>query len=196
VRRGYFLLLIVGLLILFGCAQQEGGLLPSTAPEQIIEVEVGKQVITYHCWYSYWTEEEFSNITETNLGELFNETYDVDAGNFNFSFNKTSHSTVTECHVYGKISKSEDEYIAYFSWFLDPLTLDFIDDNFEESRTGLSWEGNISGVPTNIKIECPPQDSVYGLGPYGVGVGHCHAHIWWPTSSGGLVKCIEIRGKE
>jgi len=127
--------------------------------------------------------------------ELFQKKYDVDAGDFNFSFNETNHSTVTECHVYGKISKSGDEYVAYFSWFLDPLTLDFIDDNFEESKTGLSWEGNINGVPTSIKIECPPQDSVYGLGPYGVGVGHCHAYIWWLASSGGLVKCIEIGGK-
>ncbi len=87
--------------------------------------------------------------------ELLNQTYDVDAGDSNFSFDETSHSTVTECHVYGKISKSGDEYVAYFSWFLDPLTLDFIDDNFEESKTGLSWEGNIKGVPTTIKKQPP-----------------------------------------
>lgn len=91
--------------------------------------------------------------------ELLNQTYDVDAGDFNFSFDETSHSTVTECHVYGKISKSGDEYVAHFSWFLDPLTLDFIDDNFEESKTGLSWEGNIKGVPTTIKKQPPTSKS-------------------------------------
>ena len=182
-RWGYFILLIIGLLISFGCAQQ-GGTLPPARENEVI----------YQC-QRFWTEEQFSALSDANLTELFNQTYAVDAGNFNFSFNETSHSTVTECYVYGKISRSGDEYVAYFSWFLDPLTLDFIDDNFEESKTGLSWEGNINGVPTSIKIECPPQDSVYGLGPYGVGVGHCHAHIWWPASSGDLVKCIEIRGK-
>jgi len=71
-----------------------------------------------------------------------------------------------------------------------------IELRFNESKKGLSWKGTVDGVPTSIRIECPPQDSVYGLGVYGVGVGHCHAHIWWPASSGGLVKCIEIRGKE
>jgi len=183
VKQSYFILLIIGLLILFGCTQQRSELLPGTAPEQIMEVEAVNQVITYYCRYSCWTVEEFSNITEANLGKLFNETYTVKAGHFNFTFDETNHSTITECLVYDKISRSGDEYIAYFSWFLDPLTLDFIDDNFEESKTGLSWEGNINGVPTSIMIECPPQDSVYGLGPYGVGVGHCHAHIWWPASS-------------
>jgi len=44
-----------------------------------------------------------------------------------------------------------------------------------------------------IRIECPPQDSVYKA--WQQPVGHCHKHIWWPTSSGGLVTCIEIRGK-
>jgi len=184
VRQGYFILFIIGLLISFGCGQQ-GGTLPPAEENEVI----------YQC-QRFWTEEQFSALYDANLTELFNQTYDVDAGNFNFSFNETSYSTVTECHVYGKISRSGDEYVAYFSWFLDPLTLDFIDDNFEESKTGLSWEGNINGMPTSIKIECPLQDSVYGLGAYGVGVGHCHAHIWWPASSGGLVKCIEIRGKE
>lgn len=183
-RRGYFILLTVGLLILFGCAQQGCGLLHGEEAEMTYQGQC------------FWSAEKFSGLSDANLMELFNQTYDVDAGNFNFSFNETSHSTVTECHVYGKISKSGDEYVAYFSWFLDPFSLDFIDDNFAESETGLSWEGNINGVPTSIKIECPPQDSVYGLGPYGVGVGHCHAHIWWPASSGNMVKCIEIRGKQ
>jgi len=184
VRWGYFILLIVGLLISFGCGQPQGGVPPT-----------GEAELIYQC-QRFWTEEQFSALSDANLMELFNQTYDVDAGDFNFSFDETNHSTITECLVYGKISKSGDEYVAYFTWFLDPLGLDFIYDKFEESKTGLSWEGNINGVPTTIRIECPPQDSVYGVGPYGVGVGHCHAHIWWPVSSGNVVKCIEIRGKE
>lgn len=183
-RRSYFILLITGLLILFGCGGQGCGLLHGEEAEMIYQGQ------------RFWAAEEFSGLSEDNLTELFQGKYDVDARDFNFTFNETSYSTITQCHVYGEISKSGDEYVAYFSWFLNPLGLDFINDNFEESRTGLSWEGNIDGVPTSIKIECPPQESVYGVGSYGVGVGHCHAHIWWPTSSGSLVKCSEIKGEE
>jgi len=62
VRRGYFILLTVGLLILFGCAQQECGPLPGTAPEQIIEVEVVDQVITYHCFHDFKAFDDLSLI--------------------------------------------------------------------------------------------------------------------------------------
>jgi len=180
-RRRHFILLIIALLILFGCAQQGGTLPPAGENEVIYQSQ------------RFWTEEQFSAISDTDLMELFQKKYDVDARDFNFTFNGTSHSTITQCHVYGEVSKSGDEYVADFSWFLDSLTLDFINDNFEESETGLSWEGNINGVPTSIRIACPKQDSVYEAWQHPV--GHCHAHIWWPASSGNMVKCVEMRGK-
>lgn len=73
----------------------------------------GEAELIYQC-QRFWTEEQFSALSDTNLMELLNQTYDVDAGDFNFSFDETSHSTVTECHVYGKILKSGDEYVAHF----------------------------------------------------------------------------------
>ena len=101
-RWGYFILLTVGLLISFGCGQPQGRVPPT-----------GEAELIYQC-QRFWTEEQFSALSDTNLMELLNQTYDVDAGDFNFSFDETSHSTVTECHVYGKILKSGDEYVAHF----------------------------------------------------------------------------------
>jgi len=66
--------------------------------------------------------------------------------------------------------------------------------HFKELEHRLSWEGEIDGIPATIKIECPPQDSIYEAWQHPV--GHCHGHVWWPVSKTGLVKCIEIRGKE
>jgi len=182
VKQAYLTLLIVGLLLSSGCGQQGGTLPPS-----------GETGVIYQC-QRFWTEEQFSALSDTTLTELFNQTYDVEAGDFNFTFNETNYSTITQCHVYGGVSKNGDEYVADFHWFLNPLGLDFISDNFKESETGLRWDGNIDDVATTIKLECPKQDSVYKAWQHPV--GHCHAHIWWPASSGSSVKCIGIMGKE
>ena len=181
VRRGYFILLIIGLLILFGCGEQGYGLPHGEEDGMIYQGQC------------FWFAEEFSGLSEDDLMELFQEKYDVDARDFNFTFNETDHSAVIECHVYGQVSKSGNNYRANFSWLLTPLGLDFIADNFSESKAGLSWEGTVDGVPTTIRIECPAQDLVYKA--WQQPVGHCHAHTWWPASIRSLVKCIEIRGK-
>jgi hypothetical protein len=173
-------------LILLGCAQQEIALpSPGEEVELIYKCECRDAELIYRC-QRFWTEEEFSNITEDNLATLFNQTYTVDAKDFNFTFNETNYSTITRCHVYGQISRSGDGYLADFHWFLNSLSLDFLDDNFEESTTGLSWQGSLDSVPTSIRIECPKQDLVYKAWQHPV--GHCHAHIWWPASSGNMVK--------
>jgi len=100
-----------------------------------------------------------------------------------------------KCYVDGAISKSGDGHRGRFGWLLKPLGLDFINDNFQESKTGLSWEGTINSIPINVKVECPPQDCVYEAWQHPV--GHCHQHIWWPVSSQKeLVKCTEIRRME
>lgn len=180
-KRGYFILLVIGLLVLSGCAQQEGEPPPGGEAELIYQGRC------------FWTEEEFAALSEDDLEDLFYEEYDVDAGEFNFTFDAEGYSTVTGCHVYGEIWKSGDNYRADFSWLLDSLGLDFLDDDFEKSTTGLSWEGDINNVTTSIIIECPEQDSAYEA--WGEPVGHCHAHIWWPASSGGMVKCTVTGGR-
>jgi len=68
-------------------------------------------------------------------------------------------ATVLKCDIHGAISESEGEYYATFKWLLVPLGLDFIDDNFKESKEGLSWEGEVGGIQTGITIKLPPQES-------------------------------------
>lgn len=180
----YVIPLVIALLVLSSCAQAEVGP-PPTGEEtkqitkQIIEVKAVDQIVSYHC-QSFWTEERFSKLSEQDLKAKFKEKYKVDAREFEFSFDEASHSTTIECQVYGSISKSADRYTADLLWFLTPLGLDFIDDDFEKSNHGLSWEGEIDGVPTTIEVECPPQDSIYEA--WQDPVGHCHGHIWWPVS--------------
>jgi PGF-CTERM protein len=55
--------------------------------------------------------------------------------------------------------------------------LSFINNKFEESKEGLSWDGEVDGIPTSITIKLPPQESVYEA--WEQPVGHCHGHVWW-----------------
>jgi hypothetical protein len=178
--KKYFILIILSSLILFVCAQ------PSVVPtptnevsKQIIELEVVEQAVHYRC-QSFWTGEYFSHLSESDLEARFNEKYNADARDFEFSFDKATYSTTIKCHISGAISKGTDSYTADLLWFLNPLGLDFIDNNFKESDHGLSLEGSIGGVPTVIEVDCPPQESIYEA--WQQPVGHCHGHIWWPVS--------------
>jgi len=180
-RWSYSILPIVILLSLLGCAQ------PMPEPpaadvetKQIITIEARDQLLCYQC-QSFWSEGKFSKLSESELKARFAGKYNVKARDFEFSFDKASHSTITKCRVYGAISKGQDRYTADFLWLLNPLGLDFIDDNFKESKHGLSWEGKLASVLTTIEVECPPQDSVYKAWQYPV--GHCHGHIWWQVAS-------------
>ena len=140
-RWSYIILPIIILLSLLGCAQ------PSVKP-----VSTGEETkLIYQC-QAFWAEEEFSELSESDLRARFRGKYNVDARNFGFSFDKATHSTIIKCQIYGAISKGHDRYTADFLWFLNPLGLDFIGDNFKESKHGLSWEGSVDGVPTSIKI--------------------------------------------
>ena len=175
----YLIPIILILLILFGCAQRGAGPPISKETKQIIEVEVVDQTVRYHC-QSFWTQDEFLKLSEDDLIVRFKEKYNVDARKFAFSFDEANRSTTIECHIYGAISKGAKEYTADFLWLLNPLGLDFIKNEFDESNHGLSWEGTIKGVPTTIKVECPRQESVYKDWQHPV--GHCHGHVWWPVS--------------
>ncbi len=92
-------------------------------------------------------------------------------------FDETKRTTVLKCDVHGAITKSGDSYRATFLWLLRPLGLDFIDDDFEESKGGLSWDGEVDGAPTSIIIKLTPQEVVYAA--WEQPVGHCHGHVWW-----------------
>ena len=190
-RGSYITLVVVVLLSLLGCAQ------PIVKP-----VSTGEETkLIYQC-QSFWTEEEFSEICadKTKFKSAFSSeleslsrNYKISVDEFEFSFGEETHFTIAQCHIDGAISKSGGNYRGRFGWLLEPVGLDFINDNFEESKAGLSWRGTINSIPTTVEVECPPQDCVYKA--WQEPVGHCHQHIWWPVSKTGLVNCIVIRGE-
>ena len=174
------LIIVTSLLVLLGCAPHE--VKPQLASEEtrrLVEVGVIDQVLLYQC-QSFWSAGKFVELSEDDLEAGFKEEYDVDAREFEFSFDPANNSTLTKCHIYGTITKSGNRYTADLLWLLRPHQLDFIDNDFKESKTGLSWEGTVNGISMSIKIECPPQDCVYKAWQHPV--GHCHGHIWWPAS--------------
>ena len=73
---------------------------------------------------------------------------------------------------------SNSEITADFLWFLNAWNLDFIDDHFNETSHGLTWNGVLKDVPTTIMVNVPPQPAPYKA--WGSPYGHCHGHIWWP----------------
>lgn len=166
-------------MISFGCAPQRVGP-PLTGEEtkRIIEVEAVDQILNHH-YQAFWAEEEFSELLADKAGfkndfiAKFNKNlakHNLEAQNFEFSFDQTSHSTVAKCKIYGAISKSGNNYRARFEWFLNPPGLDFINNDFKKSQRVLSWEGDIDGISTTINLEFPSP------------INHCHAHVWWELS--------------
>ena len=172
-------LLITLLVTVGGCA------VPAEAPsgevkgeiQQVIEIEVDGLVCHYMC-QSFWGEAEFSDYfaNQAQFKADFKQDFEqgltqsdrpVSASDYSFSFDRASRSTVSKCDVRGAIAKSGNECRATFFWLLKPLGLDFIDDDFQESEPGLSWEGCINNVPTTITLKFP------------MPIGYCHAHVWW-----------------
>jgi len=161
----------------------ENGLL-----ENYITVEVGGTIIHYQK-QSFWNESEFSAILEDREGFKNAVIQDFDekmskyrergesAVGADVEFEETKKATVLKCDVHDAIRESDGEYYATFKWLLVPFGLDFIDDNFEESKEELSWDGEVGGIPTNISIKLPSQEAVYAA--WEQPVGHCHAHVWW-----------------
>ena len=163
------------------------GVVPETGLlENNITVEVEGTVIHYQK-QSFWNESEFSAIFENNeefknaVIQDFNEKmyheqreYAVGA---DVEFDEMKKATVLKCDIHGAIRESDGEYYATFKWLLVPFGLDFIDDNFEKSKEGLSWDGEVDGIPMNISIKLPLQETVYAA--WKQPVGHCHGHVWW-----------------
>ncbi len=188
-----FIAAVMSLLVLFGCAQP--GVVP-TPPSGENELVYQRQ--------SLWSQEKSPNICADKTGyeadfraglETIAPKYRINVGESEFSYNQEGCSTTAKCCVDGAVSKSGAKYRGRFGWLLEPVGLDFINDNFEKSRTGLSWEGIINDITISIRVECPPQDCIYEA--WQDPVGHCHQQIWWPVSSQKeRVKCIEIRRME
>ena len=114
-----------------------------------------------------WAEDEFSRVVEqkdqfgADQIQEFKDTYDISAGDFDVEIDKEWKLTILKCDVYVKLDGWYD-----FHWFLRPLGLDFIDDDFERLERELSWEGSLDGVKTTILLTFPFQ------------INNCHAHVW------------------
>jgi hypothetical protein len=139
----------------------ENGLL-----ENNIRVEVEGTIIHYQK-QSFWNESEFLAILE-NTEEFKNAVIQEfteklseygEGGEYavgaDVEFDETKKATVLKCDIHGAIRESDGEYYATFKWLLTPLGLSFIEDNFEESEKGLSWDGEVDGIPTKIsQLNC------------------------------------------
>ena len=195
-RWKYVTALIVGLFVLWGCAQPPT-MTPVRTPtttameemEQIVKVQAEGVILHYQA-ESLWSEGEFSTILQNRDGfssDLIEKfTDDVSkygergeyVANAYVEFNEERKSTVLRCDIEGAVRKSESTYSATFFWLLSPLGLDFIDNDFEESEKGLFREGPVNGIPTSVSVDLPAIDgSVYEAWQHPV--GHCHAHVWW-----------------
>ncbi len=153
--------------------------------KNIIKTEVEGVIVGYQ-EESFWTEDSFLKILESkdefssNLVNKFCSTvldYGKEAFNPRVELNPRKNSTILTSEVHGAISRTENRYYATFEWLLRPMGLDFIDDSFKETIQGLSWEGWIDGVSTEIICKFPYTGSLYQAWTHPT--GHCHAHVWW-----------------
>ena len=200
IKQGIPLLLLIAILLatMAGCAPTPTPPLPTTPAEvpmaeaegelqRVIEARADG-LIFHYLRQSFWGEKEFSDYlaNQTRFKADFKEDLEqslaknsVSASDYSFSFDSTTRSTVIRCDIHDAItSSSEGRYRARFEWLLHPLGLDFIDNHFQESERGLSWEGSINSVPSTITVELPTIDSsVYKAWEHPI--GHCHAHAWW-----------------
>jgi hypothetical protein len=189
--RGLKLILIFMVLIMGGCAAntQTIELTNLTQTKSIVRVETEGVVVHYQN-ESYWEEGQYSIILQNrakfssdliagfveDVSKHGEKCEHVDSAYV--EFNEEERSTILQCDIHGAISRTGDSYHATFFWLLRPLGLDFVDNHFEESETGLFWQGSVDGVPTTVTVELPTIDgSVYKAWEHPV--GHCHAHVWW-----------------
>jgi hypothetical protein len=186
---------LLAIVLLAGCV---GAPAPAEVPpaevedeiKRVIEVEADGLTCHYLC-QSFWTEEAFSAhlADQAQFEADFKQDFDqslaqrnVSASDYSFSFDSATRSTVARCDISDAITLSGDEYRARFEWLLTPLGLDYIDDNFQESETGLSWQGAINGMPATVTVKLPTIDNIV-YEAWAEPIGHCHAHAWWTTES-------------
>jgi len=194
-----FLCLVVALFLISGCTKPsevprspEPIRGPSTEFTALVETEStvkvkAQGVVIRYQRQSSWDEDELSTILKDKDGfsswviaKFVDDLskHGKQAVDATVEFNKETKSTILSCNIHGAITKKDNSYYAVFSWLLEPLGLDFIDSDFEESERGLAWEGVVDGVPTTLTVELPTIEGfVYKAWEHPI--GHCHAHAWW-----------------
>ena len=168
--------LVVTLLFLIsGCAPESKT--PSSIPEKIelgelkelernIVIEAEGETLHY-LEEKKWAENEFSRLIQeedrfsSKQIQEFKATYDINAGDFDVETDKKEKSTILKCSVYVKLDGWYD-----FHWFLRPLGLDFLDDDFARSERELSWVDSLDKIGMTILLKFPFK------------INNCHAHVW------------------
>ena len=161
----------------------QGKAMPQLERRMITARVVGLRVIfEERDYWKYYVaigdREAFSEALVSNFTATFSD-FGVRVQEPEVIFDDVNGTTTFRCVIEGAVTKVGDKYYARFEWLLRPLGLDFIDDHFEESEIGLSWEGYAKGVWTEITCEFPYTGMVYEA--WGQPVGHCHAHVWWKS---------------
>jgi len=187
--KKYLLMVVLFVLVVFtpNCSRASQSRLMLPLKEDIL-VRVEGTVLHYQK-KSFWNEDAFLKILkkrdEIELSQIKRFKDDLFkygeggeyATSFDVKFDKVEKSITLRCDVTGAVSKTGNNYRATFMWLLRPLGLDFIDNDFSESKDELFWGGLVDNVSTTVKIMLPPKDSVYSAWHHPN--GHCHAHVWW-----------------
>lgn len=123
--------------------------------KQEIRTEIKVPVVKYREKCSY-SKDDFSIILKDK--EEFKiqfidrikrrlSSYNREIINPKVEFNSTKRTIILTGKISGAVSKTGDEYYSTFGWLLGLLGLDFINDNFKESKKGFFWRGKIKEMP-------------------------------------------------
>lgn len=151
-------------------------------------ISVRGEVIHYNETYT-WSENNYQTIIDNEGGfrsiqvQHFEETYGMEPKFYETRFIDTDMTTLFECEIREKVTENENRYTAEFDWFLNPRGLNFVENDFEGTKTELTWHGEFNGISTGIVIDLPQQEIEYSEG--GELVGYNHSTIWWPENARG-----------
>lgn len=102
------------------------------------------------------------------------------AGNMVVSIDAANNTTLLTADVLEAISTHEGKYWCVFRWLLESLgaKFNFLNDDFQASAQGLSWEGTVGEIPTTIVIKLPQVDNaVYTC--WREPAGYSESAVWW-----------------
>lgn len=145
-------------------------------------IMVRGEIIHYKETYT-WSENNYLNIIENKTGfrtiqvQHFEDKYDIEPKFHETKFIKSDMSTLFECEIREKVTENEGKYTANLSWLLNPYGLNFVENEFEETKTELKWHGELDQISTGIIIDLPPQENKYS--EWGEPAGYNHSTIWW-----------------
>ncbi|MFP4005786.1 MAG: hypothetical protein ACLFUR_03585 [Candidatus Hadarchaeia archaeon] len=151
-----------------------------------LRIEVTGEVMYYRETY-IWSENDYVNIKDKReefeelQKDLFKDKYDIEPEFTEIRFFDTDRSTLFQCEVWDKVGEEENVYVGNFDWFLNPLGLNFVDNEFEETNANLIWNNELDEISTGIVLDLPPENATYEIG--GDSFGHGATKVWWtPTT--------------